>query len=165
MLFRSKFVDKSYSFEEAGVIAYQGNTSVIYHDKKGFSLDTENKHKFKDWLEFDGFHMKAYYGDWTHTRDLCANRLLEQFYLNRHSYIKRPYQKYNDFSATYLNKVQGGAKCHVDGFPIRLYINDTYWGLYSLNIKKDRDNFLLSKSNVNHIQIEAANDKIGRAHV
>lgn len=32
----------------------------------------------------------------------------------------------------------GGAYGSVDGFPIALYINDAYWGLYTFNIPKDK---------------------------
>lgn len=145
-------------YEENGEIAYQGNTS-LQMPKKGFTLTFSDKHRFNKWIEMDEYHCKGYYSDWLHCRDLMANKILEQVILTRPQNARRSYQFNNDFDANdYEILVDSGALCHVDGFPVELYINDSYWGLYSLNIKKERDNYKLKKSNTNHIQIEAAND-------
>jgi hypothetical protein len=56
--------------------------------------------------------------------------------------------------------VENDALCHVDEFPVELYINGNYWGLYSLRIKKDADNYLLTETNVHHIQVEAATNTL-----
>lgn len=152
-----KFESDSINFEDAIVIAYQGNTSLL-KPKKGFNIDTADKHRFPHWIEMDSFHLKGYYSDWMHARDLCANRLLEQVYLSRPAAQRRPYMFANDFTTNFANRADCNVYCHVDGFPVELYINNVYWGIYSVNIKKNRDNYLLSKNNTNHIQIEAAND-------
>lgn len=149
-----KLVGKDISFEDTGVIAYQGATS-INAPKKGFSIDTDKKHRFSTWVEMDSFHLKAYYTDWTHCRDLVCNRIYEQM-MGLHISDTRPFMIANDFDNDYRQCVDGGAMCHVDGFPCELYINNVYWGLYSWNIKKNRDNYLQSKKNTNHIQLEMA---------
>ena len=65
----------------------------------------------------------------------------------------------NDFESGDIRLLaDSGAFCHIDGFPCELYINGFYRGIYSINIKKDRDNYMLEKNNLNHIQIEAALD-------
>lgn len=143
-----------------GKIAYQGNTSLLdpLILKKGFTLDFNKKHRFKNWREYDSFHLKGYYSDWTHARDLICNRILEAMYNTREESDRRPYMGFNGFTPNWYANTDVSILCHIDGFPVELYINDTYWGLYSLNIKKSRDNYLLSKNNVNHIQVEAADD-------
>lgn len=144
------YISQNMQFSEECEISYQGN-STLNNPKKGFSIDFANKHRFKDWLAFDGFHLKGYYVDWTHSRDLISNRLLEQIYQRRANI--RPYTNYNDISDAY-KLMETGALCHVDGFPCELYINGTYWGLYSVNIKKSNGNYLLQKDNPRHIMLD-----------
>lgn len=147
-----RFVSDSVNFEDAIVIAYQGN-STLQNPKKGFSIDFAEKHTFGEWLAFDGFHLKGYYIDWTHTRDLVCNHLLEQVYQSRNNI--RPYLYHNNFSASGTYKLQEcRAYCHIDGFPCELYINDVYWGLYSLNTKKSVGNYFLDKNDTDHIMFE-----------
>lgn len=155
---KCRFKDKTI-YEENGEIAYQGSSSLAM-PKKGFTLTFSEKHRFKDWIEMDEYHCKGYYSDWLHCRDLLANKILEQVILTRPQNARRSYQfNNNKFEANDFEfLVDSGALCHVDGFPIELYINDSYWGLYSLNIKKERDNYKLKKDDIDHIQIEASTD-------
>lgn len=149
---------KNKKIRDVGEIAYQGNTSLGM-PKKGFTLTFSEKHRFENWIEMDEYHCKGYYSDWLHCRDILANRILEQVLLTRPQNERRPYQinnKFEDNDPELL--IDSGALCHIDGFPLELYINGTYWGLYSLNIKKERDNYKLKKSNTDHIQIEASED-------
>jgi len=140
------------------IIAYQGNTS-LQDAKKGFSVDFANKHRFGEWLEMDSFHLKAYYTDWLHARDLVSNALLEQIYLSRPISHRRAYMKNNNFAATdYRQHMDIGATCHINGFPAEIYINGVYWGLYSLNIKKNRDNYFLKKNEDEHIMVEVGTE-------
>lgn len=148
------YISKDMQFTEFCEISYQGN-STLNNPKKGFSIDFENKHRFQDWLEFNGFHLKGYYVDWTHSRDLVCNRLLEQIYQHRENI--RPFIPYNDIAEPY-RLMETGALCHIDGFPCELFINGTYWGLYSVNIKKTNDNYLLKKDNPNHIMLDPDNN-------
>lgn len=157
-----KYISKEMAFEDDGEIAYQGN-STINHPKKGFSFDFEKKHRFNDWIEMDSFHCKAYYTDWMHFRDICTNRIYEQIMQTREPNILRPFMAYNDFATPYKDidmLADTNIKCHIDGFPVELYINDTYWGLYSINIKKNRNNYKLKKNNHNHIQLDPDNTYI-----
>ena len=139
-------------------IAYQGN-STLTDPKKGLSIDTANKHRIGEWIEFDSFHLKAYWTDWMHARDLVGNKLLEQIYLSRSMETRRPFMTANNFdpSDDRLNS-DTGVRCHIDGFPVELYINGTYWGLYSWNVKKDRNNYALSKNDNQHIMVECGYD-------
>lgn len=143
-----------YDFEDAIVIAYQGQSSLMAA-KKNFSIDTKHKHRFGKWLAMDGFHLKGYNSDWLHIRDIMANRVYEQMMQTRTPELRRPFCVENDFSAHDVSLLTEAAiLCHIDGFPVELYINGDYWGLYSLNLKKHRSNYHLSKDDVKHIQID-----------
>lgn len=151
-----RFVSDTLNFEDAIVIAYQGN-STLQNPKKGFSIDFANKHTFGEWLAGDGFHLKGYYIDWTHTRDIVSNHLLEQLYQSREKI--RPYLYANNFTPADTYKTQEvRAYCHIDGFPVELYINDVYWGLYSFNTKKSLGNYFLDKNDPQHIMFEPDNN-------
>lgn len=151
------FISKGHCFTDTGRISYQGN-STMYHTKKGFSIDFDNKHRFGDWLEFDGFHCKAYFTDWMHFRDIACNKIYEYMMQSRPASHRRPYMAYNDFSASDIDMLADtGRLCHIDGFPVELYINDAYWGLYSINLKKHRDNYKLGKNNELHIMLDPDN--------
>lgn len=134
-------------------ISYQGQTS-LGHPKKNFTIDFLDKHKFGRWLEFDSFHLKGYYVDWMHSRDWVANRLWEQLCLSKSVTERRPYFAFNDFNNDYRQRNDMGVLCHVDAFPVELYINGVYWGLYTWRLKKHRDNYFLGKSDVKHIQLD-----------
>lgn len=151
-----QFSSKDITFEESGTIAYQGD-STLHHPKKGFSINLDNKKRFKNWLLFDEFNLKGYYTDWTHTRDIVCNRILEDVY--KTSSYARPFMQFNNFTDDETYKlIENDGFCHIDGFACELYINDTYWGLYTLNLKKKVGNYFLNKKDVNHIQLETCND-------
>lgn len=149
------YISKDNQFFEKCTISYQGN-STLANPKKGFSINFTSKHRFNNWIATDGFHLKGYYNDWTHSRDLVNNELIEQIYRSRK--VVRPYMKYNDFGDNGIKSLGANAYCHIFGFPVELYINGKYWGLYSLNLKKFNGNYHLLKNNANHIMFEPDNN-------
>lgn len=151
---RMESASGDYDFTDSIVIAYQGQSS-LGADKKNFSIDCKKKHRFGKWLAMDGFHLKGYNSDWLHIRDIMANRIYEQMCQTHTPDRRRPFCVANDFSAHDVALLtESAVLCHIDGFPVELYINGDYWGLYSLNLKKHRSNYHLDKSNVAHIQID-----------
>ena len=142
-------------FEDTGTIAYQGQSSLA-DAKKGFSCTFSKKHKFKDWLPFDEYHLKGYMNDWMHVRDTVSNRIYEQILRSRLVNI-RPFTKYNDFSFNDVDMATNSNRlCHTDDFKCEMYINGNYWGLYSFRLKKDRANYKLTKNNASHVQLDPA---------
>ena len=159
---KARFVSIDNNFDDAIKISYQGNTS-LYAPKKGFSIAFKNKHRFCNWLEMDEYHCKGYWSDWLHCRDLISNRIYEQIIMSR-SENRRPYMMYNDFPANDIDMlVDASILCHIDGFPVELYINDVYWGLYSINIKKERKNYKLDKAVDINIMIDPEETKLTRS--
>lgn len=148
-----EFESNTINFTDNIQINYQGATS-LGDAKKGFGIDTHDKHHFGEWRNFDSFHLKAFYEDFIGCRDWVCNQLMEQIYQSRDADQRRPFLKHNDFGNDYRSFFGANTLCHVDGFPIELYINDTYWGLYIWRLKKDRNNYLFSKGNAKHIFLD-----------
>lgn len=90
---------------------------------------------------------KANYIDSTQARNIAANRLWEQII---YSHDTNPF-RYNEGVLNY----DSGALCHVDGFPCVVYFNGTFYGIGDFNLGKKRDNYDLSKTNQDHIQMQA----------
>ena len=151
-----EFTSQSINFTDQIQINYQGQTS-LGDAQKAFSIDMKNKHKFGKWQEFDSFHLKAFYEDFIKCRDWVCNQMMEQIYLTRPATKERPFLFHNDFGSDYRGFFGSNALCHVDGFPVELYINGVYWGLYVWRLKKHRDNYLFNKSDTNHVFLDAQN--------
>lgn len=150
-----EFKSQSINFTDNIEINYQGQTTLA-DPQKNFSIDFANKHKFGKWMEFDSFHLKAFYNDFIKCKDWVCNQLMEQIYMTREQSKERPFLFHNNFNGDYRGFFGANALCHVDGFPIELYINDVYWGVYVWRLKKDRNNYQFKKNNASHIFIDAA---------
>ncbi|MBQ6413957.1 MAG: CotH kinase family protein, partial [Ruminococcus sp.] len=101
---------------------WQGNYALKF-EKKNFAiklykdeaLSKKKKVSFKDWDKSNNYVLKANYIDATGARNIVNARL------------------YSTLPDTYL---QNGAQGVVDGFPVRLYINGEFFGLYTWNKPK-----------------------------
>ena len=138
--------------------SYQGTSSMSYL-KKNFSIDLLDdngdslKVKIGDWRPMDGYHLKANWVDSLHCRNIVSSWIYEQIYMSR----ERPWAVYNNFSDSDLFKrMDTGALGHIDGFPVEIYVNNSYIGLYTFNLKKHRDNYNMRKDDTQHIQLEMA---------
>ncbi|MBQ3427065.1 MAG: CotH kinase family protein [Clostridia bacterium] len=101
---------------------WQGNAALKYPKKnfaiklyKDEALSKKQKVGFKDWDKSNNYVLKANYIDATSARNIVSARL------------------YKTLPDTYL---QNGAQGVVDGFPVRLYVNDEFYGLYTWNKPK-----------------------------
>ena len=116
---------------------WQGNYALKF-EKKNFSiklfkdeaLSKKQKVGFKDWDKSNNFVLKANYIDATGARNIVSARL------------------YSKLPDTYL---QNGAQGVVDGFPIRLYINGEFFGLYTWNKPKKGWVFGMDGDNPNEL--------------
>lgn len=120
-------------------VKLQGNLSLQY-EKKNFNIkfyhDAERTRARKidfGWGEESKYCLKANWIDQTHARNLVTARLSSQVQ-----------EKYGLFRQTPCNGV-------VDGFPIELYINGEFHGLYTFNIPKDSWMLGMDEKNPNHI--------------
>ena len=112
---------------------WQGNAATQFPKKnfaikvyKDEALENKLKIKFKDWDKSNNYVLKANYIDATQARNIVCARL---------------YQK---FPGTYF---ENGSQGVIDGFPIRLYINGEFHGLYTWNKPKKGWVFRMSGDN------------------
>ena len=144
-------------------LSIQGHGSAVY-DKKGYTLDLFNANrnelevKIGNMVATDSFHLKAYATDRTHTRDVANGRIWRDM-VNQLGY---PYSKINNNPYTLTlngNKNEmyiADAQYYTDGIPMGVYLNNKFLGLYTLRLKKKRENYALNNKNKNHIFLDSA---------
>ena len=135
--------------DESGTIGISGNTSSTERSivKKSFKLKLDNKITIGNWGSHKHFAIKAYFSDWTNTRDITCQKLYEQTLIMNGV---RP--NGNSTSDT-------SALCHTDGFPVWVKIVDTTgntfdWGLYVFQLRKKRSTFGMDKDNISQLATE-----------
>lgn len=131
----------AYTENESGVehrgfasVKWQGTSSQAY-EKKNYTIKLYDDEalssplniEFKSsWGTHNKYVLKANHIDGTHARNICSAKLWGGAVKSRTS---------SDEYLTRLNTlVNGGA---IDGYPVLVFINDEYRGLYTLNIPKD----------------------------
>ncbi len=127
------------SFEGFATIKVQGNSSLVYEKKNytiNFFKDANHTEKMKinvGWGEQNKYCLKANWIDKTHARNVVTAKLVSQIQ-----------ERYDLFS-------QAPANGAVDGFPVEIYINNEFLGLYTFNIPKDEWMFAMDSDNPNHL--------------
>lgn len=170
-------------FKKHAILNAQGRSSMRW-EKKNISLDLCDdewigdetpKVRFGNWVPQDSFHVKAYYTDVV--RGLCpiSYKLYESIVHTRGDKYDRPWKKalidYSKIGATsksFGNPYVGdydlltdtGARCFPDGFPIAIYLNGKFYGVFSLQLKKHRDNYHLNKSAAEHVHLDGILDNV-----
>ena len=125
----------------AAKIKIQGSSSTQYAKKNytiNFYEDSTYGSKKKinvGWGAQSKYCLKANWIDKTHSRNVVTAKLGAQMQA-----------KYGLFT----NAPHNGT---VDGFPVEIYINGEFHGLYTMNIPKDEWMFGMDKNNPNHIVI------------
>ncbi len=140
------YVDGDDSFSSNVKIKLQGTSSLAY-DKKNFTItlydsafDKKNKVDVgMGWGSQSKYCLKANWIDSTQGRNVVSARLAAQMQ-----------KKYDLFDSAPNNGL-------VDGYPVEIYINDQYHGLYTWNIPKDGWMFNMDSKNDNHIIMGAEN--------
>lgn len=126
------YMDKSTEFKGVANLKWQGTSSVNF-PKKNFTMkmykDSSKAKKLKHdfgWGNESKYVLKANYIDHTHARNIVSARIWSKIVASRPDYESLP---------TLMKESPNN--CAVDGFPIKLYMNGKYEGLYTLNIPKD----------------------------
>lgn len=127
----------------------QGNSSMSY-PKKNFTIkmfEDENRSSKKK-VAFDIFGsekrdkyvLKANYIDHLHARNIISARLWSEVVASRPDYSTLPAE-------------MRGSSCNgaIDGFPVLLYANGKYEGIYTWNIAKDDAMWGMDEDNPNHV--------------
>ena len=128
-----EYISKTQHFKGYVDIKCQGTSSMVY-PKKNYTIkmfsdearSTKLKKDFKGWGKQSKFCLKANYIDHSHARNIVSAKLWGQVVKSRSDFDTLPEELKT--SPNY------GA---VDGFPIKVYYNGTYEGVYTWNIPKD----------------------------
>jgi len=136
-------------------VSVQG-TSTALLPKKGFTLDILTADgsaamliQLGAWRPYNSYYMKAYMYDVTKTRDLLTNRIYEQMKLTLPAGRQRNWER-----AGHTFQFPTGAIGHIDGIPFEMYNNGEFYGIYVMNIKKTRDNYMMDKANSDQIWLD-----------
>jgi hypothetical protein len=147
VLAEMQYISKTESFKAYIKIKCQGSSSMSY-DKKNFTVkmysdearENELKKVFKDWgYESSKYVLKANWIDHSHARNIVSARIWDEVVSRRADYDTLPEEM--------RNSPRNGA---VDGFPIKVYTNGTYQGVYTWNIGKDDWMWGMDEDNTNH---------------
>ena len=123
--FKVKYESDSIKLDKYATLKIQGSSSIVY-DKKNYTIKFYNDEncldKFKvdfGWGRESKYVLKANWLDKTHSRNIVTARLAAQVQ-----------KKYTVLTNTPNNGL-------IDGFPVEVYLNNEFYGLYTLNIPKD----------------------------
>ena len=134
-----KYVSNDINFESYALIKIQG-TSSVYFEKKNYNIKLYEDENYEEknkvdvgWGEQNKYCLKANWIDKTHARNVVTAKLAAEVQA-----------KYNILNDTPNNGT-------IDGYPVEIYINDEFLGLYTWNIPKDAWMFNMDEDNENHI--------------
>ena len=148
-------------FKKEVLLNAQGSSSMGYEVKnQAIDITDGSEIKFGNWVAQDSFHLKKYYIDSFRGQCIVAYHLMEEVYQTRLYSERRPWS-YALNSATdkegtsdMKSDFESGALGHPDGFPIIVYLNGVYQGLYTWNLKKHRDNYFCNKKKSSNIILD-----------
>ena len=146
-----EYISKTNKFKVYTYIRLQGNSS-LQHPKKNFTIKLykneartikANK-EFKNWGAHNNFVLKADYIDILHARNVVSAKLWSKIVQSRSDYDMLP----DGIKKSPNNGV-------IDGFPVQVYINGEYCGLYCWTIPKCDWMVGMDSSNPNHALLSA----------
>ena len=126
--------EQGISFQSYATLKHQGHSSLGY-SKKNFTLKffedenctVKNKLTFSHWNKEHKYILKANYIDPSQSRNLVCADIWAEICASRSS-MPDEMRGLSNYGA-------------VDGFPIAVYLNDQFLGLYTMNLHKDDDLF------------------------
>lgn len=139
------YSSKTRSFSSYATLKVQGSSSQFY-PKKNFTVKLfndsnksgKNKISFRNWEKSNKFVLKANWIDHSHARNVVNARLWSQIVKSRDDFFSLP-------------KELRDGNLAVDGFPVRVYNNGVYYGIYTWNLPKDAMYGVSDKINENCI--------------
>ena len=159
-------------FKKTAKISGQGNSSMMFPQKNiaidmfdTETMDSAFSVKFGNWVSQDSYHLKAFYGDFIKGIGIVAYKIAMQVQKTRGIFkdvswksalIDKRNQNSNPLYNTVsdLNLRMNEARCMPDGFPVMLYRNGEFYGIYAMCLKKHRNNYHMNKSTPEHIHLD-----------
>ena len=161
-------------FKKKVILNAQGSSSMAM-PKKNFATDFCNDDwigddtfslRIGDWVAQDSFHFKAYYTDFfrgscvvgyqiadliARSRGILSDRVWKKALIDIDAI--QPSSKGEQIDDLSL-QIDNGARGFPDGFPCIVYLNGEFYGVFSWQLKKHRDNYHQDKKNVKHIHLD-----------
>ena len=146
-----EYISKTTKFHAYTYIKLQGN-STLRLPKKNYTVNLysdENRSvklnkEFKNWGFHNNFVLKADYNDILHARNVVGAKLWSKVVQSRSDYDTLPEEL--------KNSPNHGA---IDGFPVRVYVNGTYNGLYTWAIPKCDWMVGMDSTKLNHVLLSS----------
>lgn len=155
-----------------------GRTSAAFK-KKNYTLDFYNdeeysdsfKLRFGDWVAMDSYYFQGWYTDSFRGIDIIAYKLYQQIVETRGFMNDKPFKSkimeavtsdgQENVKDVEIN-LGKNALCTPMGFPIILYHNNEFWGIYTIMLKKNRANFLMNKNDYKAVMLDLDQNNIIR---
>ena len=164
-------------FKKHAILNAQGNSSLGLKKKNAaidlcddeWIGDDTPKVRIGNWVPQDSFHLKAYYTDFFRGVGAVSYKLYDQIVRARGNMYDRPWKKAlldmskigittkslgNPYVGDYELLTDTGARCFPDGFPVAVYLNGEFYGIFSFQLKKHRDNYHMDKSTAEHVHLD-----------
>ena len=170
-------------FKKPILLSAQGQGTLTY-PKKNLAIDLFDtsvydsngklgkgdafKIKFGNWISCDSFHLKGFLDDITRCRDVVSYKtwldvVKTRGFLKEYQWKKAlinpetiPYTDRDSLTQDEMTaQSETGATCTPDGFPIILFYNGEFFGIYMWRLKKDRNNYKLNKKEAKHVWLDS----------
>ena len=173
-----EFWDMNGAYFRKNVLMNAQGSSSMGFIKKNVAIDILNgndiwdeddtfKLRIGNWVPQDSFHLKAYYTDFFRGIGITSYKFYEDIQRSRGIQYDKPWKKelinqsnitqytkgFNDIDDLSL-QLDTGALCHPDAFPVVVYLNGTFYGIFSWQLKKHRDNMHQTKDVPEHIHLD-----------
>ena len=138
-----KYESSDVNFDVSAKIKIQG-TSSIFFEKKNYNITLYQDNEYKDkkkidvgkgWGAQSKYCLKANWIDKTHSRNIVSARIAAK--------IQEKYGLFNDLPNNGL----------IDGYPVEIYSNNEFLGLYTWNIPKSDWMWGLDEDNPNNLAL------------
>jgi hypothetical protein len=128
--------------------------------KGNYTIDFPDDIKFGSWVPQDSFHLKGCSKDVTRSLLPTSYKLafpMMQFLKANPNRVLLNEENITETAATgaRINDWPSDARCLPDGFPVEVYVNGEYWGLYSWQLKKHRKNYSMDKKDYTSFFLDA----------
>lgn len=146
-----EYISKTTKFHAYTYIKLQGN-STFQLPKKNYTVNLysdENRSvklnkEFKNWGFHNNFVLKADYNDILHARNVVGAKLWGKVVQSRNDY--------NTLPEELKTSPNNGA---IDGFPVKVYVDGKYNGLYNWTVPKCDWMMGMNGANTNHVLLSA----------
>lgn len=145
-------------FKRNVTLTAQGQSSMAYIEKNQTLDFADCEIKFGDWVAQDSFHLKAYYIDVFRGINNAMYNFAEEVIKMKGCRSNRVLESgsttNSNGAGNFFTDFGTDALCHPDGFPVEVYLNGNYYGLFVLGLKKSRANYSMEKNNAAQILMD-----------